>query len=61
VETNIISKINKEFCRSKNYNHYQNRMKYFEIQYQIYLDLQRFSCGFGWDLLTKRFMAFDKV
>ncbi|KAL9281334.1 putative Myb/SANT-like domain-containing protein [Arabidopsis thaliana] len=61
VETKFMPEINKEFCRSKNYNHYLSRMKYLKIQYQSCLDLQRFSSGFGWDPLTKRFTASDEV
>ncbi|EFH40998.1 hypothetical protein ARALYDRAFT_496320 [Arabidopsis lyrata subsp. lyrata] len=61
VETKILPEINKEFRRSKNYNHYQSRMKYLKLQYQSSLDLKRFSSGFGWDPSTKRFTAPDEV
>ncbi|CAL9247830.1 unnamed protein product [Arabidopsis halleri] len=61
VETKILPEINKEFRRSKNYNHYQSRMKYLKSQYQSSLDLKRFSSGFGWDPSTKRFTAPDEV
>ncbi|CAH2047045.1 unnamed protein product, partial [Thlaspi arvense] len=57
MENKILPVLNERLGCQKTYTKYQSRIKYLKVQYQIYLDLQRNSSGFGWDSETKKFTA----
>ncbi|CAN8257973.1 unnamed protein product, partial [Cochlearia groenlandica] len=61
IETKILPELNKDVSRPKDYKHYQTRMKYLKQQYQNCIELRRYSSGFGWDSVTKKFTATDEI
>lgn len=61
VESKILPELNKDVYRPKDFKNYQSRHKYLKLQHQICADLLRYSSGFGWDPLTKKFTASNEV
>lgn len=61
VETKILPILNEKLGCQKTYKHYQNRMKWFKNQYQTFADLLRYSSGFGWDAVSKKFTADNEI
>ena len=61
VEKNILSVLNEKLSCQKTYAHYQSRMKWFKQRYTNFCNLMRFSSGFGWDPMTKKFTASNEV
>ncbi|AEE31185.1 Myb/SANT-like DNA-binding domain protein [Arabidopsis thaliana] len=61
VESKLLPALNKRLGCNKNHKNYMSRLKFLKNLYQSYLDLKRFSSGFGWDPETKKFTAPDEV
>ncbi|KAF8109060.1 hypothetical protein N665_0103s0015, partial [Sinapis alba] len=61
VESKILQELNKDVFRAKDFKNYQSRHKYLKLQHQNCADLLRYSSGFGWDPLTKKFTASNEV
>ncbi|XP_022894128.1 uncharacterized protein At2g29880-like [Olea europaea var. sylvestris] len=61
VEKKILPALNEKLGCQKNYAMYQSRLSWFKQQYHKYSELMRYSSGFGWDLITKKFIASDEV
>lgn len=61
VEHKILPVLNERLGCQKTHKHYMSRMKYLKSKYDMYTDLQRFSSGFGWDPIMKKFTASDEV
>ncbi|KAK6124837.1 hypothetical protein DH2020_041423 [Rehmannia glutinosa] len=61
VETKILPVLNEKLGCQKTYTMYQSRWKHFKQKYQKYAELMRFSSGFGWDSINKKFTATDEV
>ncbi|CAH9090735.1 unnamed protein product [Cuscuta europaea] len=61
VESKILPVLNEKLGCQKTYKEYQSRWRYFKQRYQKYADLMKFSSGFGWDPITKKFTASDEV
>ncbi|CAD5327241.1 unnamed protein product [Arabidopsis thaliana] len=61
VKSKLLPALNKRLGCNKNHKNYLSRLKFLKNLYQSYLDLKRFSSGFGWDPETKKFTAPDEV
>lgn len=61
IEGKVLPALNKRLGCNKTHKNYLSRWKFLKSLYQSYVDLQRFSSGFGWDPETKRFTAPDEV
>ncbi|CAA3006609.1 Hypothetical predicted protein [Olea europaea subsp. europaea] len=61
VEKKILPALNEKLGCQKNYAMYQSRLSWFKQQYHKYSELMRYSSGFGWDPITKKFTASDEV
>ncbi|CAN6854235.1 unnamed protein product [Brassica oleracea var. botrytis] len=61
VEQRILPELNK-ICRSKKtFSQYKNKTKILKKRHKGFVDLLRFSSGFGWDKDTKKFTAPNEV
>ncbi|VVA92932.1 unnamed protein product [Arabis nemorensis] len=61
VEKRILPVINQTHGCVKTHKHYTNKMKTLKEKYLSGVEILRFSSGFGWDPITKRFTASDEV
>ncbi|ESQ38608.1 hypothetical protein EUTSA_v10029209mg [Eutrema salsugineum] len=61
VEHKILPVLNERLGCQKTHKNYLSRIKFLKSQYQSYVELLRFSSGFGWDPVMKRFTAPDEV
>ncbi|KAL0714034.1 hypothetical protein Bca4012_021012 [Brassica carinata] len=61
VEQRILPELNKICGSTKTLSHYKNKMKILRRRHKGFVDLLRFSSGFGWDSDTKKFTAPNKV
>ncbi|WCJ21446.1 hypothetical protein M5689_003598 [Euphorbia peplus] len=57
VEKKILSALNAKIGIERNYYHYQSRLKWYKTRYANYSNLLRYSSGFGWDPVSKKFTA----
>ncbi|KAH6776286.1 hypothetical protein C2S52_013847 [Perilla frutescens var. hirtella] len=61
VEERILHVLNEKLGCNKAYSNYQSRLKWFKNRWTSYSNLMRFSSGFGYDPITKKFTASDEV
>ncbi|WCJ40024.1 hypothetical protein M5689_020962 [Euphorbia peplus] len=61
VEKKILPALNDKIGCEKTYSQYQSRLKWFKQRYINYCNLLHFSSGFGWDPVTKKFIAPEEV
>ncbi|KAH6775971.1 hypothetical protein C2S52_013532 [Perilla frutescens var. hirtella] len=61
VEERILPILNEKLGCNKTYNNYQSHLKWFKNHWLSYLNLMRFSSGFGYNHTTKKFTASDEV
>lgn len=61
VEKKILPILNAKLGCERNYSQYLSRLKWFKERYNNYCSLLRFSSGFGWDPIAKKFTAPDEV
>ncbi|ESQ56392.1 hypothetical protein EUTSA_v10027019mg [Eutrema salsugineum] len=61
VEHKILPVLNERLGCQKTHKNYLSQIKSLKSQYQNYVELLRFSSGFGWDPVMKRFTAPDEV
>ncbi|WCJ20953.1 hypothetical protein M5689_003151 [Euphorbia peplus] len=61
VEKKILPALNDKIGCEKTYSQYQSRLKWFKQIYNNYCNLLRFSFGFGWKPVTKKFTALEEV
>ncbi|KAH6829851.1 hypothetical protein C2S53_005051 [Perilla frutescens var. hirtella] len=61
VEERIIPNLNDKLRCNKTYRNYQSRLKWFKNRWTFYQNLLKFSSGFGFDPITKKFTAPDEV
>ncbi|KAL0696515.1 hypothetical protein Bca4012_063695 [Brassica carinata] len=61
VEQRILPELNKICGSTKTFSQYKNKTKILRRRHKSFVDLLRFSSGFGWDNDTKRFTATNEV
>ncbi|KAH6789550.1 hypothetical protein C2S51_004556 [Perilla frutescens var. frutescens] len=61
VEERLLHVLNEKLWCNKTYSNYQSRLKWFKNRWTFYSNLLRFSSGFGYDPITKKFTASDEV
>ncbi|WCJ18501.1 hypothetical protein M5689_000847 [Euphorbia peplus] len=61
IEKKILPTLNAKIGCQRTYSQYLSRLKWFKTRYNNYCTLLRYSSGFGWDPLTKKFTAPDEV
>ncbi|KAH6834519.1 hypothetical protein C2S53_004129 [Perilla frutescens var. hirtella] len=61
VEERILLVLNEKLRCNKTYSNYQSRLKWFKNRWTSYSNLLRFSSGFGYDPITKKFTTSDEV
>lgn len=57
VEKKILPVLNSTLGCEKTYKHYGSKMRNLKTHYNSMQELIRFSSGFGWDPITKKFTA----
>ncbi|XP_074347016.1 uncharacterized protein At2g29880-like [Apium graveolens] len=61
VEKKILPVLNEKLGCQKTHPQYLSHLKWFKARYTNYLKLMMFNSGFGWDPITKKFTAPNKV
>ncbi|KAH0873370.1 hypothetical protein HID58_070732 [Brassica napus] len=61
VEQRILPELNKICGSKKTFSQYKNKTKILKKKHKGFVDLLRFSSGFGWDKDTKKFTAPNEV
>ncbi|KAF8108606.1 hypothetical protein N665_0106s0008, partial [Sinapis alba] len=56
VEQRILPELNKICGSTKTFSQYKNKTKILKKRHKSFVDLLRFSSGFGWDKDTKKFL-----
>jgi len=61
VEQRILPELNKICGSKKTFSQYKNKTKILKKKHKGFVDLLRFSSGFGWDKDPKKFTAPNEV
>ncbi|CAN6894263.1 unnamed protein product [Brassica oleracea] len=61
VEQRILPELNKICGSKKTFSQYKNKTKILKKKHKGFVDLLRFSSGFGWDKDTKKFTTPNEV